>query len=198
MWQKLFPAVARTLKTVYGFDSVPYGNFVDREFPEKGWESDALEARYGSNYVGLRNRFSILDENYSYADFKTRVLASRAFVASILAFTREKHRRHGRNGAPGRPGNVRALHAAASSSWSSQRERLFDVTVKSYEFVKETIKPEDRAKYPPWAGDFIMKKTDMLKDYTTALLLPGRAQAARCRCRPATSWRRSSPRRWPT
>ena len=87
MWQKLFPAVARTLKTVYGYDSVPYGNFVDREFPEKGWESDALEARYGSNYVGLRNRFSILDENYSYADFQTRVLASRAFVASILAFT---------------------------------------------------------------------------------------------------------------
>ena len=75
MWQKLFPPVARMLKSVYGFDSLPYGSFVDREFPEKGWTSDALEARYGSNYVGLRNRFSILNENYSYADFKSRVLS---------------------------------------------------------------------------------------------------------------------------
>ena len=59
-----------------------------------------------------------------------------------------------------------------------KREKLFDVTVKSYEFVKETIKPEDRAKYPPWAGDFIMKKTDKLKDYTLpylSLAVPGRS-----------------------
>jgi len=165
MWQKLFPAVVRTLKTVYGYDSVPYGNFVDREFPEKGWESDALEARYGSNYVGLRNRFSILDENYSYADFQTRVLASRAFVASILAYSAknigvmaEMTRRADRETA--------ARFSRGEFVTEFLRERLFDVTVKSYAFVKETIKPEDRAKHPSWAGEFIMKKTDVLKDYT--------------------------------
>ena len=164
MWQKLFPSVALMLKSVYGFDSVPYGNFVDREFPEKGWESDALEARYGSNYVGLRNRFSILNENYSYADFKTRVLSSLAFITSILDFTAK---------------NIRAMadlvcqadretiahFGRGEFALEFKLEKLFDLTLKSYEFVKEIIKPEDRAKYPPWVGDFIMKKTGTLKDY---------------------------------
>ncbi len=176
MWQKLFPFAARTLKTVYGFDSVPYGNFADREFPEKGWISDAMEARYGQNYVGLRNRFSILNENYSYADFQTRVLSSRAFVASILAYTAknigvmaEMTRRADRETAVqfGRGGFVLEF----------KLEKLFDVTVKGYELVKETIKPEDREKFPPWMGEFIMKKTDKLKDYELpylSLAVPGR------------------------
>ncbi len=164
MWQKLFPFVARTLETVYGYDNVPYGNFADREFPEKGWISDAMEARYGQNYVGLRNRFSILNENYSYTDFKTRVLASRAFVASILAYTAknigtmaEMTHRADRETA--------SLFSRGEFALEFKLEKLFDVTVKSYEFVKETIKPEDKAKYPPWIGDFIMKKTDKLKEY---------------------------------
>ena len=165
MWQKLFPYVTKTLKTVYGYDSVPYGNFSDREFPEKGWESEGVEPRYGANYMGLRNRFNILDENYSYADYKTRVLASRAFVASILAYTAknigtmtEMTRRADRE--------TTALFCRGEFVLEFKLDRLFDVTVKSYGFVKETIKPEDRAKYPPWVGDFIMKKTDVLKDYT--------------------------------
>lgn len=164
MWQKLFPPVARMLKSVYGFDSLPYGSFVDREFPEKGWTSDALEARYGSNYVGLRNRFSILNENYSYADFKTRVLSSLAFITSILDFT-------GKN-IQSMAALVRQIDLETASTFAQgefvfefKLEKLFELTVKSYEFVKETIKPEDRAKYPPWVGDFIMKKTDVLKDY---------------------------------
>lgn len=164
MWQKLFPPVARMLKSVYGFDSLPYGSFVDREFPEKGWTSDALEARYGSNYVGLRNRFSILNENYSYADFKTRVLSSLAFITSILDFT-------GKN-IQSMAALVRQIDLETASTFAQgefvfefKLEKLFELTVKSYEFVKETIKPEDRAKYPPWVGNFIMKKTDVLKDY---------------------------------
>ena len=169
MWQKLFPPVARMLKSLYGYDSVAYGNFVDREFPEKGWESDALEARYGSNYVGLRNRFAILNENYSYADFKTRVLSSLAFITCILDFS-------GKNIQP-MAALIRQVDLETASGFRRgefalefKLEKLFDLTVKSYEFIKETIKPEDRAKYPPWVGDFIMKKTDVLKDYRVPYL----------------------------
>jgi hypothetical protein len=177
MWRKLFPAVARTLKTAAGYDSVPYGNFLDREFPEKGWVSDALEARYGSNYVGLRNRFSILDENYSYADFRTRVLAARAFVASILAYTArniaamaDMARRADRE--------TVACTAGGDFVLEFKLEKLFDMTLKSYEFVKEEIKPEERAAYPPWVGDFIMKKTERPKDYRLpylSLAVPARS-----------------------
>ncbi len=177
MWQKFFPFVARTLKTVYGYDSVPYGNFVDSEFPEKGWISDAVEARYGQNYVGLRNRFSVLNENYSYADFKTRVLAARAFVASILAYT-AKNIRVMADMVRRSDRDTSALFAGGEFVLEFKLERLFDVTVKSYEFVKEAIKPEDRAKYPPWVGEFIMKKTDKLRNYEMpflSLAAPGKS-----------------------
>jgi hypothetical protein len=39
-----------------------------------------------SNYIGLRNRLSILDENYSYADFKTRVYGCYNFLLTILDY----------------------------------------------------------------------------------------------------------------
>jgi hypothetical protein len=169
MWRKLFPAVAATLKDTYGYDSVPYGNFADRERPEKGWESDTVEARYGTNYFALRNRFAILDENYSYADFKTRVLGSYAFVRAILAFTAEHL------------GEMAALAARAESETvegflkqpfavESKLEPLFDVTIKGFEHVKEPIPPEDKAKYPAWVGDFLIKPTDTPRDYTAPYL----------------------------
>jgi hypothetical protein len=169
MWKKLFPEVAATLKARFGYDSVPYGNFADREHPEKGWESDTVEGRYGNNYFALRNRFSILDENYSYADFRTRVLGSYAFVRAILAFTAEHL------------GEMAALAArvdrdAASSfrerpfATASRLESLFDVTIKGFEHVKVPIPPEDKAKYPPWVGDFLIKPTETPRDYTAPYL----------------------------
>jgi hypothetical protein len=89
MWDKLFPAVAKILKKKYKYDSVPYGNFRDRTKPEKGWRNHAFESRYGNNYEGLRNRFAILDENYSYAPFKDRVLGSFGFIKAILEYTNQ-------------------------------------------------------------------------------------------------------------
>src|SRR5262249_54012068 len=41
---------------------------------------------YGTNYVGLRGRMSILSEAYSHADFKTRVQATHDFVAEVLDY----------------------------------------------------------------------------------------------------------------
>ena len=169
MWKKLFPSVSATLKGTYGYDSVPYGNFADREHPEKGWESDTVEARYGSNYFALRNRFAILDENYSYADFRTRVLGSYGFVRAILAFTAEHL------------GEMTALAARVDRETvdgflkqpfavESKLEPLFDVTIKGYEHVKVPIPPEDKAKYPAWVGDFLIKPTDTPRDYTAPYL----------------------------
>ena len=58
-----------------------YGNF-NREHTQ--WASYPAEARYGTTYVGLRNRLSVLSEAYSYAPYKTRVLATRDFVRECL------------------------------------------------------------------------------------------------------------------
>ncbi|OQX88854.1 hypothetical protein B6D60_00935 [candidate division KSB1 bacterium 4484_87] len=88
--EKLFPHVSRVLEKEYGILSIPYGFFRDSTDPGKGWGTYGHQPYYGTNYWGLRNRFSILDENYAYADFKTRVQACYHFVEQILEFT-NKH-----------------------------------------------------------------------------------------------------------
>ncbi len=164
MWNKLFPQVSKTLKKQYGYDGLPYGNFTDRLDPAKGWENDAFEARYSNNYAGLRNMFAILNENYSHADFKTRVLASLGLIKAILQYTHQHIQEMQKI--------VQEVNLQTSQHYHQEKfvldfknEKLFDLTVKSYEFTKEKIKPEDRYKYPPWFGEYLVKKTDVLKDY---------------------------------
>jgi len=77
-----------------GFEVFDYGNFETRDWDgggaprsrngTRGWFTYDSRARYGVNYFGLRNRIGILSEAYSYADFKTRIAATRAFVLTLL------------------------------------------------------------------------------------------------------------------
>lgn len=164
MWEKLFPEVTKQLKDKYGYESIPYGNFVDRFEPEKGWLNDSLDARLGTNYVGLRNRFSILDENYSYADFEKRVLSSYYFIKSILEFSNNNIKEMAQIIKQADRDTMNSFYLD-KFALEYKQERMFDIVVKSYEFIKEKIKPEDKGKYPPWVGDYIVKPTDRAKDY---------------------------------
>ena len=83
---KLLPAVDKMLEEKHGYLSIPYGNFIDRSAPEKGWRGFWHLPRMGVNYVALRNRISILNENYAYAPYKTRILACKGFLQSILEY----------------------------------------------------------------------------------------------------------------
>jgi hypothetical protein len=164
MWNELFPEVSRTLKVKYGYDSVPYGNFVDRFHPEKGWENWAMDARFSFNYFGLRNRFSILNENYSHADFKTRVMSCYCFLKSILEYS-NTHIQNMQQKVLQSDLNTKSSYLNNSFVSESKTEKLFDIKLKSYRFEKEKIKPEDKNKYPPWIGDYRVKKTDEPVDY---------------------------------
>jgi Zinc carboxypeptidase len=168
MWSTLFPAVATALKSEYGYDSVPYGEFVNGAEPAKGWINEAIEARYGTNYVGLRNRLAILDENYSYADFKTRVLASYAYIRAVLEFTSDN--------AAEIASLVRRLDRETAATYFKERfvtettlERLRDVTVEGWEFTTEPVPAEEKAKHP-WLGDVRVKPTGVPRDYTVPYL----------------------------
>jgi hypothetical protein len=77
---QLLPDAGRRLHRHTGYHSYFYGNF-SRDRSE--WQTVPPTPRYGIHYVGLRNRLGVLSESYSYAPFKDRVLASRAFVLSI-------------------------------------------------------------------------------------------------------------------
>jgi len=83
---KMMPEIEDRLEKEYATPAVGYGGFRDFRAPEKGWETFEPQPRFVTNYVGLRNRFSILDENYVYADFRTRVMGNYHFLRAILDY----------------------------------------------------------------------------------------------------------------
>ncbi len=88
MRQTFFPEVSASFEKQTGQKSFYYGNF-NRDRTQ--WTSYPAEGRYGTTYVGLRNRLSILSEAYSHAPYKDRVLATRDFVLECLR-TAESHK----------------------------------------------------------------------------------------------------------
>ncbi|MCK7527760.1 MAG: hypothetical protein MZV64_64180 [Ignavibacteriales bacterium] len=82
----MLPAIDATLEKKYGTLSVPYGDPMDFRDMEKGWRTFGHQPRYMTNYIGLRNRLSILDENYNYADFRTRVAGNYHLLKAILDY----------------------------------------------------------------------------------------------------------------
>ena len=84
MSQEMLPEVSRILKEKYNTLSIPHGDFMDIRQPEKGWRTLGPQPRYLTNYIGLRNRLAILNENYPYKDFKTRVFGCYHLLLSIL------------------------------------------------------------------------------------------------------------------
>ena len=70
-----------------------YGNFA----PDRAsWETYLPTPRYGTQYVGLRNRIGILSESYVYAPFKDRVLATDGVRAAHPASTPPRTARRSR------------------------------------------------------------------------------------------------------
>lgn len=86
MRDKMMPAVSKTLSEKYKVENCFYGEFVDMGDYSKGWISYAAEPRYFTNYMGVRNRLSILNENYVYADFKTRVFGCYHLIHSLMEY----------------------------------------------------------------------------------------------------------------
>jgi hypothetical protein len=87
MRDKMMPEMSKTLTEKYKTENCFYGEFFDMLDPDKGWVLDASEPRYMVNYVGLRNRLGILNENYVYADFKSRVMGCYYLIHSLLDYT---------------------------------------------------------------------------------------------------------------
>jgi hypothetical protein len=80
------PEINRILLEKYDTLCIPHGDFMSIREPEKGWRPLGPQPRYLSNYFGLRNRLGILNENYPYADFKTRVTGAYNLFQALLEF----------------------------------------------------------------------------------------------------------------
>jgi hypothetical protein len=91
MRTRMMPEMSGNLLNKYKTENCYYGEFFDLMDPSKGWEYDASEPRYMTNYYGLRNRLSILNENYVHADFRARVEGCFNLIKTLADYSAEHY-----------------------------------------------------------------------------------------------------------
>jgi len=79
------PAVTKVIQQKDGWALHSYGD-VQGQQPDRVWTTVEDLPRYTHNYWGLRNRFGILSETYSYLTFQERIQTAARFVEEILNF----------------------------------------------------------------------------------------------------------------
>jgi len=100
----LLPVLRERMRARDGFETFDYGNF-DRDERMFGgdptgrgasdttiraWVTYDHRPRFGTNYVGLRDRAAILSEAFSHDPFERRVKSTYAFVREILSLVAER------------------------------------------------------------------------------------------------------------
>jgi hypothetical protein len=81
------PAVTRAIKSKYDWELFSYGE-VSGQKPNRVWSTVEDLPRYTHNYWGLRNRFGILSETYSYLTFQDRITMTTRFLEEVLNYAR--------------------------------------------------------------------------------------------------------------
>jgi hypothetical protein len=85
----MMPAIMKALESNHKIRAYYYGNF-GRGNAAPGelrrWNAFDWRPRAGQNYVGFRNRLTILSEAYSYLPFKRRIEVTELFVEEILKY----------------------------------------------------------------------------------------------------------------
>jgi hypothetical protein len=113
--ERFLPAVRDRMDRRHRQRTFSYGNFrnQDPDSLAQGWETYDARPRFGTNWMGLRGRLSVLSEGYSNADFRTRISATYNFVREVLTVAAEQR------------ATIKSIVRAAD------RQRLDSVTVRS-------------------------------------------------------------------
>ena len=80
-----FPHVSKQVKAKYGWEYFYYGN-ASGQPGSRQWRTFEHVPRFNNNYIGLRNRFALLSEAYSYLTFEDRIKATDYFIQEALGF----------------------------------------------------------------------------------------------------------------
>lgn len=110
MKDEWFPFVTKNIKARHGWDTFYYGNVPGPGRGGRGggpgtppapaakppepagprtWASFEHVPRFHNSYVGMRNRFALLSEAYSYLTFEDRIKATQYFVEEALNFAHQ-------------------------------------------------------------------------------------------------------------
>jgi hypothetical protein len=123
----LLPVLRQRMRDRDHFEVFDYGNFEPERAPgmdtaRHTWRTYDARPRFGTNYVGLRNRISILSEAYSHDPLERRVASTYAFVREILSLVAERRTQ------------ILRLTASADSAiadWGSHPGHGQDVPIRS-------------------------------------------------------------------
>lgn len=164
MRDKMMPEMSSILLNKYNTENCFYGEFIDMMDYSKGWISYAAEPRYLSNYAGIRNRLGILNENYVYADFKSRVLGCYHLIFSLMDYT-SAHKTEIKDLIKGVDAKTiaRGLNPTVADSFAivyEGRPTPNNVTIKTY----EADKVESENEYERY------KRSDRRKDVTVVYI----------------------------
>jgi hypothetical protein len=87
--ETMMPAIMKSLEARHNVRAYYYGNFGRGNVAPgelRRWNAFDWRPRAGQNYVGFRNRLTILSEAYSYLSFKRRIEVTEQFVEEILKY----------------------------------------------------------------------------------------------------------------
>ncbi len=90
--ETMMPAIMKSLEANHKVRAYYYGNFGRGNAGQvsggelRRWNAFDWRPRAGQNYVGFRNRLTILSEAYSYLSFKRRIEVTEQFVEEILKY----------------------------------------------------------------------------------------------------------------
>jgi hypothetical protein len=159
------PAVAAEAKRAYGYNFFDYGNVPSPESPwaaergaERGWYTYGWQPRFSNHYWGLRNRFGILSETYSYLTFQERIDVQRRFVEEVLDWA-------ARNG-------PRIRQATAAADAQDLRGTELAVTAK----LRKTgpapvLMGEVSEERNPYSGEVMWRRRDVVRPETMPLFI---------------------------
>jgi hypothetical protein len=149
------PAVTEAARREAGWLLYYYGNVPSAEEgnpgAERGWYTFDHRPRFGTNYAGLRNRFGILSEAYSYLTFQERVRVTQDFVARTLEWARTH------------AGEIR--HATEAADREDVRGRPLALTAR---MRRQEIVPiqmgEVREEANPLTGHMMLRRVDTVRE----------------------------------
>ncbi len=146
---RALPMVSQGILETYGWHTYLYGNTRLTDDGEVGWYTFDHRPRFNNNYIGLRNRFAILGEAYSYATFEDRVKATRWFVDEILDWAVLDADR------------IRSTVAAADASVVG-RVLPTRATFAAADTLSTILMGEVDEERNPWSGQLMLKRRDVV------------------------------------
>lgn len=159
--ERWLPAVTRRVREESGWEFFHYGNIPGTwgMQGEQGWYTFDHRPRFTTNYVGLRNRFGILSEAYSYASFEERIRAHGLFVEAVIQYASREASR------------LRAIVDEADATPVVGREMALSASLVRGDTL-EILLGEVRETRNPYSGEPMrerleVRRVERMPDYTT-------------------------------